>query len=68
MSEHLPLKEILLDKTETARLVGLSKDSVDRWSRTGRFPKPLKLGTSQSAPVRWRAGEVLDWISQQEVG
>lgn len=42
-----------------AALIGLSGDTVRRMAKAGRFPKPHALN---SHVVRWRAGDVRDWL------
>ncbi len=43
-------------------LTGVSKTTVWRWVREGRFPKPFKLGLNCSA---WRLDEVEQWLSSR---
>lgn len=49
----------LLDVGAVAALLGCSKRTVYRLSDGGRMPRPMKLGQL----VRWRRGEVLEWIA-----
>jgi predicted DNA-binding transcriptional regulator AlpA len=50
----------LLDVRAVATLLGgCSTRHVFRLADGGRMPAPLKLGSL----VRWRRGEVLDWIA-----
>ncbi|MCA9251801.1 MAG: helix-turn-helix domain-containing protein [Phycisphaerales bacterium] len=48
----------MLEVKNVAALLGCSPRHVNRMSRTGRIPRPLKLGTL----VRWRRSELLAWI------
>lgn len=50
----------LLDVRAVATLLAVSERTVYRLSDAGRLPKRIKLG----ALVRWRRGELLDWIAQ----
>jgi len=49
----------LIDVRATAGLLGCSGRHVWGLSRSGRMPKPLRLG---SRAVRWRRSELLAWI------
>jgi prophage regulatory protein len=49
----------LLRIGEVADRVGLSRDSIYRLARQGRFPPPLELGPHSSA---WREHDVQAWI------
>ena len=48
----------LLDVKAVAELLGCSPRTVYRLADADRMPRPVKLG----ALVRWRRGEILDWI------
>lgn len=41
---------------------GLGHDSIYRWAREGRFPRPIKLGESASG---WLEDEVDAWIASK---
>jgi len=53
----------------SAALGGVSKPSVDRWERAGRFPRRVKIGPNR---VAWIRQEIDDWIltmrKQEAVG
>jgi len=51
--------QILLSVGAVAQLLGCSGRHVYRLSDAGRMPRPIKLGQL----VRWRRGELLDWIN-----
>ena len=40
---------------ELAQRLGVSRSTIWEWSRTGKLPKPVKLG---DAVTRWRSDEV----------
>lgn len=43
---------------------GMSRRTIERWVRDGRFPRPYKLGGST---LRWRRADVEWWIEAQAV-
>jgi prophage regulatory protein len=48
-------------------LTGLSRVTIWRWGKDGRFPKPVKLDGA-SARISWRAGDLAAWLqSRREV-
>lgn len=63
MNENLepkPDAERLLDASATSEIVGLSKDTIRRQTKEGKFPCPIKIGRS----VRWRYSEIMSWIAR----
>jgi len=56
---------ILLTKKEAAALVGWHPEHAMREARAGRFPKPIKTGTSSNSGVRFVADEIAAWISDR---
>ncbi len=50
---------VLLDVSAVAAMLDCSPRHVYRLSDGGRMPRPIKLG----ALVRWRAGEIREWIA-----
>lgn len=50
---------VLIDATELAQMLLISKPSVWRWLSEGRLPEPIRL-TAQC--LRWRREAVLAWI------
>jgi predicted DNA-binding transcriptional regulator AlpA len=57
--------EKLLSKREAGALVGIHPESIMRLAREGKFPKPIRLGSSQRCRVRFIAGEVDRWQSER---
>lgn len=51
--------ERLLSMAEVAKICGLSKVTLWRMRKEGRFPAPLELGAKT---LRWRESAVLAWI------
>lgn len=50
----------LLRRREVEARTGLSRTSIYRLMREGRFPEPLKIG---SKAVRWPESEIGDWLA-----
>jgi predicted DNA-binding transcriptional regulator AlpA len=57
----IPENERLLDILAVAEKLSVCKRSVWRWSETGFFPAPIKLGKGGRC-VRWRSSEVEAWL------
>ena len=57
--EQQPLSGLLTTK-ETGALTKLSRTSLWRMTRDGRFPAPRELGHGQ---IRWSEDDVRDWLS-----
>ncbi len=51
----------LLSVEEVSALIGRSRSSIYADEKNGRFPEPLKIGSS----ARWIKSEVLAWIAEQ---
>ncbi len=59
MRSSISAPSVLIDATELARMLAISKPSVWRWLSESRLPEPIRL-TSQC--LRWRRDAVLEWI------
>lgn len=53
----------LLTIGEVSKHTRLSRPTIYRYMTTTDFPKPLKMS---SGAVRWRAGEVAQWLGEQQ--
>lgn len=51
-----------LRDTEIARRYSISRPTVWRWVKQGKFPKPLKLGGGSS---RWKLKDLEAWEQTQ---
>lgn len=51
----------LLDAWKVGELMGCSARTVRRMSSAGVLPKPIRVASL----VRWRLGELQEWISRQ---
>ena len=50
----------LLRRDEVQKLCRISKSTLFRLMRAGKFPLPIRVGPRA---VRWRAGELNAWLS-----
>ena len=55
-------RDQLLTRTEVESRVGLTKTTIYRLMRAGRFPEPLKISTRA---VRWSAFEIEAWLADR---
>lgn len=58
MSSAESLVPELLRSADVAKLVNAGERSIWRWSRSGRMPRPVRIG----AAVRFRRSEILAWL------
>jgi prophage regulatory protein len=54
----------LIKIDEVCKIIGLGKSAVYEYAAQGKFPRPIKLGTSQRGAVRWVLSEVLDFVDK----
>ena len=54
----LPPDFFLLPRKTVEKLSGLSRATIYRLIKAGKFPRPLPIGTGS---VRWRQSEVIAW-------
>ena len=52
------LTDFLLRRKEVERIAGLSRASIYRLIKAGKFPHPVSLGTGS---VRWKQSDVIAW-------
>lgn len=50
---------------EATKIVGLSRSTIFRLERQGRFPKRIRLGPAPTSPVGWRLSDLKAWIDQR---
>ena len=53
----------LLRITDVVRLTTMSRTTIDRWVKAGRFPAPIWLGEKSQ---RWHESEVLAWLDARQ--
>jgi predicted DNA-binding transcriptional regulator AlpA len=47
---------------EVAQLLGIHEMTVWRWARSGRFPRPIKIGVQVTG---WFARDIAQWLEQK---
>lgn len=50
--------EFLIPRKTVEKLSGLSRATIYRLIKAGKFPRPLAIGTGS---VRWRQSEIIAW-------
>lgn len=53
-----------LNDKKIADALGIHRVTLWRWSREGKFPKPVKL---TNGSTRWKESEILNWQKQMEI-
>lgn len=56
------MRDRLLRRREVEELTGLSRASIYRLMRSGRFPASVKVSDTA---VRWRASDIAAWIGSR---
>jgi prophage regulatory protein len=56
-SDNQPV-DFLLPRRDVEKLSGLSRATIYRLIKSGKFPRPLSIGTGS---VRWRQSDVVAW-------
>ncbi len=54
------LTDYLLRRKEVERIAGISRASIYRLIKAGKFPAPVALGTGS---VRWKQSDIIAWQS-----
>jgi prophage regulatory protein len=54
------LTDFLLRRTEVQQIAGISRATIYRLIKAGKFPHPVSLGTGS---VRWKQSDVIAWQS-----
>ena len=52
----------LLRTGDLTQLLGISRSSIHNWTKTGQFPKPIKLGPRA---IGWWSDEIEAWIKNR---
>lgn len=63
MEQTIHPTDKFIRKSEVSKLTGLSSTSIWRLSKTGAFPKSIKIG---KYTVRYSLNEVLAWIETKK--
>ena len=54
--------EALVSRTELARQLGITRDTLARWAKIGHGPKPVKLSRGC---IRYRPSEVREFLDSR---
>lgn len=54
---------IYLSDVEAAIRYSVHRNTIHRWARESRFPKPIKLGQNCT---RWRLADLEEWEAKRE--
>jgi prophage regulatory protein len=57
-SQQHQVVDYLLPRKAVEQLSGLSRATIYRLIKLGKFPRPLSIGTGG---VRWRQSDVINW-------
>lgn len=57
MNKPIPPETLFFTVEQVAARYSVSTESIWRWTRLDRFPRPVKLG---SGTTRWRLSDLLD--------
>ena len=58
------MNDRLLRRREVEEFIGLSRASIYRLMRSGRFPLPVRVSATA---VRWKASDISIWIESRPV-
>jgi prophage regulatory protein len=59
------MKQSLIENKAVEKITGLSRSSIYRLEKSGKFPKRI---TQSSRSVRWALLEVSDWVNDRLEG
>jgi prophage regulatory protein len=54
------IADYLLPRKTVEKLAGLSRASIYRLIKAGKFPRPVSIGTGS---VRWKQSDIIAWQS-----
>jgi predicted DNA-binding transcriptional regulator AlpA len=57
----------LLSKREVAEIIQMHPESIMRLSRTGKFPRYIKIGRGNGGAVRFLDSDVEEWIANKRL-
>ena len=62
--EMMKMHDRLLRRRQVEETTGLSRSSIYRLMKKGKFPLPVRVGPSA---VRWRASDITAWLESRPV-
>ncbi|HAB39753.1 MAG TPA: DNA-binding protein [Rhodobacteraceae bacterium] len=63
MTTQAPTAHTLIKCHEIQADFTLSRATIYRWMKEGKFPKPIHLGTNM---VRWKKSDIDNWLAERE--
>ena len=57
-SEQHPPTDFLLPRKAVEKLAGISRATIYRMIKAGKFPRPVSIGTGA---VRWKQSDITAW-------
>jgi len=58
------LSDTYLKRQDLEFDLGVSRATIYRWTKAGKFPAAIHLGANM---VRWKASDIEAWIAEREV-
>ena len=58
------LDESYKNRQDIEKRFKVSRATIYRWIKAGKFPKPVHLGANM---VRWKASDIQEWIAERDV-
>ena len=58
----MPEPSQILRPSNVARLLGVSRTTLWRWTKAGHLPPPIKLGPGVTG---WRASDIDAWVASR---
>ena len=55
----------LLDNEQTAALLGIKPNSLEKWRAKGQGPAFIKMADTPQAPVRYLRSAVMEWLGRR---
>lgn len=59
-TDKVQLQPLLLRPRDVARLLGVSRRTIDSWRASGRLPPAMKLGGC----LLWKHADLVSWVEQ----
>jgi|TARA_B110000967_G_C18586963_1_gene412493 prophage regulatory protein len=63
MTTQAPTAHTLIKCHEIQADFTLSRATIYRWMKEGKFPKPIHLGANM---VRWKKSDIDNWLAERE--
>jgi prophage regulatory protein len=63
MTTQAPTAHTLIKCHEIQADFTLSRATIYRWMKEGKFPKPINLGANM---VRWKKSDIDNWLAERE--